>query len=94
MDARLVDGLQAVMTEFRPDTVVNAIGIIKQRRTSGEIIPCIEINALFPHRLALLCRMIGARMIHLSTDCVSRAKRVIILKTTPPTQWTSMAAAS
>jgi len=75
VDARLVDGLQAVLTEFRPDTVVNAIGIIKQRRTASEIIPCIEINALFPHRLALLCRMIGARMIHLSTDCVFSGKK-------------------
>ncbi len=32
--------------------------------------PSLEINALLPHRLALLCKAIGARLIHMSTDCV------------------------
>ena len=30
----------------------------------------IAVNALFPHRLAGLARACGARLIHLSTDCV------------------------
>ncbi len=28
------------------------------------------MNALFPHRVALACEAAGARMIHISTDCV------------------------
>jgi dTDP-4-dehydrorhamnose reductase len=30
----------------------------------------IPINALLPHRLARLCAVAGARLIHMSTDCV------------------------
>ena len=59
-----------MLTDYHPDAVVNAIGIVKQLPEASESIPSIEINALFPHRLALLCKDINARMIHLSTDCV------------------------
>ena len=30
----------------------------------------LEVNALFPHRLARLCLATGTRLIHISTDCV------------------------
>ena len=65
-----IDRLIEVLGEFQPQAVVNAVGIIKQRSSSRESIPSLEINSLFPHRLAILCNNIGARMIHLSTDCV------------------------
>lgn len=70
VDVRLTDQLIDVFGEFQPQAVVNAVGIIKQRSSSRESIPSLEINSLFPHRLAILCKTIGARMIHLSTDCV------------------------
>ena len=70
IDVRLTDQLIEVFGEFQPQAIVNAVGIIKQRLTSRESIPSLEINSLFPHRLAILCKAIGARMIHLSTDCV------------------------
>jgi len=63
------------MAEFQPDVVVNAIGIIKQRNTAKESIPSIEINSLFPHRLALICETGNAKLIHLSTDCVFSGKK-------------------
>jgi dTDP-4-dehydrorhamnose reductase len=47
----------------------------KQRPTAKEIIPSIEVNALFPHKLALLCRPQGIRMVHMSTDCVFTGKK-------------------
>jgi dTDP-4-dehydrorhamnose reductase len=53
-----------------PDAVINAIGIVKQRDEAKQAVPSIEVNALFPHRLADLCNDIGARMIQISTDCV------------------------
>jgi dTDP-4-dehydrorhamnose reductase len=70
IDVRSPIKLTGVLTDFHPDAVVNAVGIVKQLPEASESIPSIEINALFPHRLALLCKNIGARMIHLSTDCV------------------------
>ena len=70
IDIRSPFKLAGVLTDFHPDVVVNAIGIVKQLPEANESIPSIEINALFPHRLALLCKNINARMIHLSTDCI------------------------
>ena len=70
IDVRVTEQLLEVFEEFQPQAIVNAIGIIKQRSSSKESIPSLEINSLFPHRLAILCKGIGARMIHFSTDCV------------------------
>lgn len=53
-----------------PAVVVNCIGIVKQIDAAKDPLPSIETNALFPHRLARLCEDAGARLIHVSTDCV------------------------
>ena len=53
IDVRSPIKLAGVLTDFHPDVVVNAIGIVKQLQEASESIPSIEINALFPHRLAL-----------------------------------------
>lgn len=53
-----------------PDVVINCIGIVKQDAAAKDPLASITINALFPHRLAQLCRVSRARLIHLSTDCV------------------------
>jgi dTDP-4-dehydrorhamnose reductase len=70
VDVRWVQALVPVLSEFRPEAVVNAVGIVKQRPSAKDAIPSLEINSLLPHRLAELCRMMGARLVHLSTDCV------------------------
>lgn len=70
IDVRNIERLIEVLTDFRPQAVVNAVGIVKQRPAARESIPSLETNAIFPHRLALLCKAIDARMVHLSTDCV------------------------
>ena len=69
-----MDGIVDVLGEFHPEAVVNAVGIVKQRPTAKESIPSLEINALFPHRLAGLCRAAGIRLVHMSTDCVFSGK--------------------
>jgi dTDP-4-dehydrorhamnose reductase len=35
----------------------------------------LPINAMLPHRLARLCALAGARLVHVSTDCVFNGKR-------------------
>jgi dTDP-4-dehydrorhamnose reductase len=70
VDARAAGRVEAVLEAFRPGAVVNAIGIVKQRPEAEEALASIEVNALLPHRLALACCATGARLIHLSTDCV------------------------
>ncbi|MCW5575105.1 MAG: SDR family oxidoreductase [Burkholderiales bacterium] len=67
--------VRRVFAAFRPEAVINATGIVKQRAEAAEAIPSIEINALFPHRMAALCAETGARFVHMSTDCVFSGKR-------------------
>lgn len=75
INVRSADQLIEVLGEFQPQAIVNAVGIIKQRSSARESIPSLELNSLFPHRLAILCKTINARMIHLSTDCVFSGKK-------------------
>jgi dTDP-4-dehydrorhamnose reductase len=74
VEARDLTRLTEVMADFRPQAVINAVGIVKQRNDARHGIPSIEINALMPHQLALLCRATGARLVHMSTDCVFSGK--------------------
>lgn len=74
-DVRSTARLMEVLADFTPHAVVNAVGIVKQRSSATEAIPSIEINSLLPHRLALACRMLGARFVHMSTDCVFAGTR-------------------
>jgi dTDP-4-dehydrorhamnose reductase len=62
--------MRDVINDFKPEVVINAVGIIKQREDANAYIPNLEINALMPHKLSKLCENAGARLIHLSTDCV------------------------
>ena len=64
------DTVMRAVATVRPDVVVNAIGIIKQLPTAKDPIVSLTVNSLFPHRLAVLCQTRGARLIHISTDCV------------------------
>jgi dTDP-4-dehydrorhamnose reductase len=56
--------------QAKPDVVINCIGIIKQLKEAKDPVISIQLNALFPHRLADLCEATGSRMVHMSTDCV------------------------
>jgi dTDP-4-dehydrorhamnose reductase len=70
VDARQFDTVIAAVAEVQPDVVINCIGIIKQLEAAKDPIISLEVNALFPHRLAQLCRAAQVRLIHVSTDCV------------------------
>ncbi len=64
------DKLMSVLAAFRPQYIINCIGIVKQRSAAKDAIPSLEINSLLPHRLARLAEVAGAKLIHFSTDCV------------------------
>lgn len=70
VDVRSTERLGEVLADFRPNAVINAVGIVKQRPSAKDSISSIEVNALFPHRLAVQTRALGARLVHVSTDCV------------------------
>lgn len=74
VDAHDIDSVISVVNEIQPDVVINCIGIIKQVITKDDAFLAIMINALLPHRIATICKNVGARLIHLSTDCVFSGK--------------------
>jgi dTDP-4-dehydrorhamnose reductase len=59
----------------RAQVVINCIGIIKQLEEANDPILALTVNAVFPHRLADLCAATGARLIHMSTDCVFSGRK-------------------
>ena len=77
----------SVMRAFgsvHPDVVVNAIGITKPTPVSWDPIVTLTVNALFPHRLAELCRGAGTRLIHISTDAVFSGRKGMYTESDPP----------
>lgn len=70
VDVRQDYHLINILSAFQPEAVINAVGIIKHRKSVSDIFSTIEINTLFPHYLAKLCSLAKTRMIHISTDCV------------------------
>ena len=64
-----------VVDDFRPDAVINCIGIVKQKPEAHEAVPSILANSLFPHQVAALCAQSRARFVHVSTDCVFTGER-------------------
>ncbi|RYD84785.1 MAG: SDR family oxidoreductase, partial [Verrucomicrobiaceae bacterium] len=75
IDACKSESVARTISAVRPDVVVNAIGIVKQQPNSLDVLQSLEINAVLPHRLAAACNEIGARFIHISTDCVFAGDR-------------------
>lgn len=72
------DNFQSIIIAFqisKPDIVINCIGIIKHLPSAKNHLTAINMNSLFPHKLASLCEVANARLIHISTDCVFDGKK-------------------
>ena len=77
VDGVLVDDFDSVIAAFastKPTVVINCVGLVKQLAASEDPLSVLPINSLLPHRLARLCAATGARLIHISTDCVFSGK--------------------
>jgi dTDP-4-dehydrorhamnose reductase len=70
VDVEQYDSLVQAFLHARPDVVINCVGLVKQLADADDPLQAIPINALLPHRLARLCELSGARLVHMSTDCV------------------------
>lgn len=69
------DSVERVIASVQPQVVINCIGIVKQDEAARDPYQSIAVNSLFPHRLAQVTGAAGARLIHLSTDCVFTGRR-------------------
>jgi dTDP-4-dehydrorhamnose reductase len=70
VDVENTDNLTEVFGRIRPDVVINCIGLVKQHGAAKDPLVALPLNAMLPHRIAQLCALMDARMIHISTDCV------------------------
>jgi dTDP-4-dehydrorhamnose reductase len=70
VDVENSDTLVFLFSKVRPTVVVNCIGLVKQLAESDDPLQAIPVNSILPHRLARLCDAVGARLVHMSTDCV------------------------
>jgi dTDP-4-dehydrorhamnose reductase len=75
LDVENQDSLLQAFAAIRPDVVVNCVGLVKQLAVANDPLQAVPINSLLPHRLAALCQAGGARLIHVSTDCVFSGSR-------------------
>ena len=64
------DQMVELLSRVRPDVIVNCVGLVKQLSSVDDPLVALPVNALFPHRLARLADLIGARVIQIGTDCV------------------------
>lgn len=79
-----VDALTRAFVRAKPDLVVNCVGVIKQLQSAKDPLVTIPINALLPHRLAGFCAVGGARLFHVSTDCVFSGRKGDYAETDAP----------
>lgn len=70
VDVEHQDSLLAAFNQTRPELVINCVGLVKQLADANDPLLAVPINTLLPHRLARLCALAGARLVHISTDCV------------------------
>lgn len=55
---------------INPDIVINCVGVVPRSPSYQNPTRLFEANAVIPHKLHAECRKHGARLIHVSTDCV------------------------
>jgi len=75
IDVRDTSAITRTVADFGPDAVVNAAGIVKQRKADANAALSVEVNGIFPHLLSRVCRDHGIRLVHLSTDCVFSGRK-------------------
>jgi dTDP-4-dehydrorhamnose reductase len=75
VDVENTDSLMRLFSAVRPQVVINCIGLVKQLAEADDPLLALPINAMLPHRLARLCDVARARLVHVSTDCVFSGAR-------------------
>lgn len=68
------EGVSHIVKKEKPSVVVNCIGILNSEAENNPD-KAVLLNAYLPHFLARICRVNGAQLIHISTDCVFSGKK-------------------
>lgn len=70
IDVKSNENLMRVLEKTKPNVIINCIGIVKQVPAAKDPILSIKINSLLPHELEKMAKTYGAKLIHISTDCI------------------------
>jgi len=68
LDVTNKEKLEKVIAELTPNFIVNCVGVLIHGSSNVE--NAIYLNAYLPHQLKKISKDIGAKLIHISTDCV------------------------
>lgn len=74
LDASDADAVLELVQEVRPDVIVNAAGVLNQDAESYPL-SAYKVNGFLPHWLRYAADTVGARVIHISSDCVFSGAR-------------------
>lgn len=74
LDARDLAAAEELIAVERPQAIVNAIGVLNAQAESRPL-DAYAINGLLPHWLAHAAEQVGARLVHVSSDCVFSGSR-------------------
>lgn len=69
VDVLNFENLSNILIKAKPYYIINCVGITK-RKINNNISKAIEVNSVFPHKLADWAIKNNSRLIHFSTDCV------------------------
>ena len=84
VDVENSDSLVELFAQVRPAVVINCVGLVKQLAEADDPLVALPINAILPHRLSRLCALAGARLVHISTDCVFAGTKGAYLESDAP----------
>lgn len=76
--------LEREVEKIKPDVIINAVGVIKQIKDSNDVIKTLNVNSIFPHKLADIAEKYDSRLICISTDCVFNGEKGNYTEEEPP----------
>ncbi|WP_310551359.1 sugar nucleotide-binding protein [Paenibacillus glufosinatiresistens] len=74
LDADDTAAVERAVSLVAPQVILNALGVLNQS-AEQRLIDAYHINGFLPHRLRRAADAAGARLIHISTDCVFEGTR-------------------
>tara|TARA_R110002020_G_scaffold460754_1_gene679386 strand:- start:829 stop:1689 length:861 start_codon:yes stop_codon:yes gene_type:complete len=69
LDLHKQQELETIIEKVQPDFIINCVGVLIKGANDNPA-NAIYLNSYLPHFLAKKCDEIGAKLIHVSTDCV------------------------
>lgn len=75
LDVLNTSKLEETIQSLRPQVIINCVGLVKQLGSSKDPLVALPLNSMMPHQLVRLAATFGARVIHISTDCVFSGRK-------------------